>query len=108
MTIVNYKEFMLMAHCYEEIPNMNGLFGKQRDGVTDAQKTFLHNLGIGTTGLKYKGQASKVIEIAVIRRQSGLATPGQMRTLCKHGIRDVHNISFQNAAKKISQFTYID
>jgi len=104
MTIVNYKEFMEMAQIHEELPNMDGLFGKNRDGVTAAQKTFLRQLGIGTTGLKYKGQASKVITYALTRKNNGLATPGQMRALRKHGIQNVHCYSFVNAIKTLRQF----
>lgn len=110
MTIVNYKDFMEMAQIHEEIPNMNGLFGKNRDGVTDKQKTFLRQLGIGTTGLKYKGQASKLIELALTRKNNGLATPGQMRALQKHGIQNVHCYSFANAVqvlKKYDNFTQV-
>lgn len=104
MTIVNYKDFMDMAHIYEEIPNMDGLFGAQRDGVTDKQKTFLRQLGIGTTGLKYKGQASKVIDMALTRKNNGLATPGQMRALLQHGIKNVHMYSFANAKTTLEKF----
>lgn len=104
MTIVNYKEFMDMAHINEEIPNMDGLFGANRDGVTDKQKTFLRQLGIGTTGLKYKGQASKVIDYALTRKNNGLATPGQMRALVKHGIKNVHMYSFSNAKATLEKF----
>lgn len=104
MTIVNYKDFLEMAHINEEIPNMDGLFGKNRDGVTDKQKTFLRNLGIGTTGLKYKGQASKVIDIALTRKNNGLATPGQMRALLKHGVKNVHCYSFANAVNTLRKF----
>ena len=104
MTIVNYKEFMDMAHVYEELPNQDGLFGKNRDGITDKQKTFLRQLGIGTTGLKYKGQASRVIDLALSRKNNGLATPGQMRALTKHGVKDVHCYSFINAKKALAEF----
>lgn len=104
MTIVNYKDFMEMAHINEEIPNMDGLFGAQRDGVTAKQKTFLRQLGIGTTGLKYKGQASKVIDYALIRKNNGLATPGQMRALRKHGVTNVHMYSFANAKAELEKF----
>ena len=93
-----------MANISEEIPNIDGLFGKNRDGVTEKQKTFLRQLGIGTTGLKYKGQASKVIDYALQRKNNGLATPGQMRALTKHGIANVHVYSFRNAANTLKQF----
>ena len=104
MTIVNYKDFMEMAQIHEEIPNMDGLFGKNRDGVTEKQKAFLRQLGIGTTGLKYKGQASKVIDFALTRKNNGLATPGQMRKLRKCGVKNVHCISFANAVKTLRSY----
>ena len=104
MTIVNYKDFMDMAQINEEIPNMDGLFGAQRDGITEKQKTFLRQFGIGTTGLKYKEQASKVIDYALIRKNNGLATPGQMRALQKYGIKNVHMYSFANAKKELDKF----
>lgn len=104
MTIVNYKDFMDMAQIHDEIPNMDGLFGKQRDGITEAQKTLLRQLGIGTTGLKYKGQASKIIDYALARKTNGLATPGQMRALLKHGIKNVHMFSFTNAKTELQKF----
>lgn len=104
MTIVNYKDFLDMAQIHEEIPNMNGLFGSQRDGVTEKQKTFLRQLGIGTTGLKYKGQAMIVIDLALARKHNGLATPGQMRALKKCGVKNVHLYSFVNAKKELDKF----
>lgn len=104
MTIVNYKDFLEMAQIHEEVPNMDGLFGKNRDGVTEKQKTFLHNLGIGTTGLKYKGQASMIIDLALQRKNNGLATPGQMRALLKHGVKNVHCFSFNNAVNTLRKF----
>lgn len=104
MTIVNYKDFLDMAKINEEIPNINGLFGKNRDGVTEAQKTFLHQLGIGTTGLKYKGQASRLITLALQRKENGLATPGQMRALKKMGIANVHVFSFENAKRELNRY----
>lgn len=104
MMTVNYKDFFKMTNCTKEVPNMNGLFGKNRDGITEKQKTLLHSLGIGTTGLKYKGQASIVIDYALYRRQHGMATPGQMRTLLKNGVKNVHEYTFAAASTKISSF----
>lgn len=104
MTIVNYKDFLDMAHINEEVPNMDGLFGAQRDGITEKQKTFLRQLGVGTTGLKYKGQASMIITYAITRKQNGLATPGQMRALQSHGYKNVHMYSFANAKKELDKF----
>ena len=106
MTIVNAKDFLLMAGVRDEIPNLNGLTGKNRDGVTDKQKVFLRNLGIGTTQIKYKGQASFVIDEAIRRRNFGLATPGQMRALKQIGENDVSRITFTQAVEKLKKWGY--
>lgn len=103
MMIVNYKDFLDMAMIPDEIPNIDGLYGAQRDSITEKQKTYLHQLGIGTTGLKYKGQASKVIELALMRKNNGLATPGQMRTLQKYGVKNVHCFTYINAKNELSK-----
>lgn len=103
MMIVNYKDFLSMAMIPDDIPNIDGLYGAQRDGITEKQKTFLHQLGIGTTGLKYKGQASKVIDAALLRKKNGLATPGQMRTLKKYGVKNVHCFTYLKAKAELSK-----
>ncbi len=99
MTIVNVGEFMVMAKVQKSMPTLSMLAGKYRDGVTDKQKSFLRTLGIGTSQIKYKGQASFVLEIALDRKNRGLATPGQMRALKEHGLDDVHNITFRQAVQ---------
>lgn len=104
MTIVNYKDFLDMARINEEIPNVNAFSGKYRDGITEKQKLFLRRLGIGTTGIKCKGQAHKIIDYALERERNGLATPGQMRALTKLGLKNVHCYSFNNAKKTLQKY----
>lgn len=97
MTIVNAHEFMMLAHSSRPIPMLNELSGKYRDGVTDKQKAFLRSMGIGVAQIKYKGQASVVINLAIKRRDYGLATPGQMRALAAAGVKNVNMITYKQA-----------
>lgn len=64
-----------------EIPSYDGCFGKGRDGITEKQRVFMHNLGINITGLKYKAQASVVIDCALQRKKNGLASLKQIQTI---------------------------
>ena len=64
-----------------EIPTYDGCFGKGKDGITLAQKNFMHNLGINTNGIRYKAQACIIISAAIERRDKGLATLKQIQTI---------------------------
>ena len=64
-----------------DIPTYDGCFGKGKDGITLAQKTFMHELGINTNGIKYKAQACIIISAAVERRNKGLASLKQIQTI---------------------------
>lgn len=97
MTIVNYKEFFHLIGYTKELPNKNGMKGRMCDGITTAQQCALRNMGIGTTGIRYKGQAMIVLNIAIDRCNKHLATPGQMRELKKRGFQHVGNISYAKA-----------
>ena len=99
MTIVNYKDFFKMAHINKRIPEYDALSGKYKDGITTKQKAFLRQMGIGSTGLRYKGQASIVLDEAIRRQREHLATPGQMRALTKNGMKDVHMVTFDKAVE---------
>jgi len=64
-----------------EIPTYDGCFGKGRDGITEKQRIFIHNLGINISGLKYKAQASIIIDCVLERRKQGLASMKQLQTI---------------------------
>ena len=70
-----------------EIPSYDGCFGKGKDGMTEKQRTFIHSLGINITGLKYKGQASVVIDCVLERRSKGLASIKQLQTIRNLGVK---------------------
>ncbi len=109
MSTVNYREFFKMAHIAKDLPNSNALFGRNKDGITDKQKMFLRNLGVGTTGIRYKGQAAMVLDIAIERFHKHLATPGQMRALIKTGkktLQDVDKVTFKEAIKLLDGYVF--
>lgn len=102
MMKVNYKEWLMLAEIPIELPNKDGLKGKNCDGATVAQLTCLHRFGVGTTGIKYKGQAAILIDIAIERANNHLATPGQMKRLSQAGFQHVGDISFNQAVQYLS------
>jgi len=102
MTTVNYKEFFRMIGIERELPNKYGLKGRMCDGITVSQQIALRNLGIGTTGIKYKGQASIVLDLAIGRAKRHMATPGQMKKLEQLGFQKVGEFTYSEA------FQYLD
>lgn len=82
---MNPKDVEMM--CAVCIPNYDGCRGRGKDAITEKQKVFLRNLGINTTGLKYKGQAMVVIDAALRREKCGLASFNQINEIRNLGIR---------------------
>ena len=103
MTIVNYKEFFEMIGYTNELPNKNGMKGRMCDGITSAQQRALRNLGVGTTGIRYKGQAMIVLDLLIDRANKHLATPGQMRKLGAAGFQHVGKITYSQAVQYLSE-----
>lgn len=62
-----------------EIPDYEGCYGKGKDGITEKQKQFLHSLGLNVTGVRYKAQASILIDTCLKRREQGLASIKQLQ-----------------------------
>ena len=76
---MNPKEIELILGI--EIPNYDGCYGKGKDGITEKQRAFIHSLGINITGLKYKAQASVIIDCCLSRKAKGLASIKQLQTI---------------------------
>ena len=90
-----------------EIPNLDGCFGKNKDGITEKQRCFIHNLGINITGIKYKGQASIIIQAVIHRKECGLATIKQLQTIRNLGVKTktpFQYITQVEASKIISRY----
>lgn len=97
MDIVGYKDFLRMVNQSDIIQTKHNLKGKYADGITVAQQKCLRSLGIGYDGLRYKGQASAVIGIAIDRSCRHLATPGQMRAMEALGVTVIPTRTFKEA-----------
>lgn len=93
----NYMEFMLLARERIAPKTKASMKGAWSEPVTDEQKEALHNYGIGVSGMAYYGQAKIVLKAAAARKQKGLATPSQMRSLYMKGVDDVHKRTFKEA-----------
>lgn len=94
----NYMEFMLLARERIAPKTKASMKGSWSEPVTEEQKEALHNYGIGVSGMSYYGQAKIVLKAAAARKERGLATPSQMRSLYMKGIEDVHKRTFKEAA----------
>ena len=99
---IGIREIMLCLGV--NIPEMDGLYDWRSQPITEAQKDFIHNLGVNITGIRYKGQASIIISTLVKRRDSGLATPKQLAYLLKTGKQfDFQHISKDEAGRIITK-----
>lgn len=96
---------------YPPMPKRNELSGWERDPVTDKQKNILDKHGIAYARVKYKGQASSIIEIIFKRDSKGLPSPKQIQILLKNGydIAEIQGMTRREASKIIaSEFAYDD
>lgn len=75
--------------------------------ITEAQKRFLHDLGIGYSGLKTRGQASVIISIAAWRKAQGLATPGQLLVLRELKVADAEKRSMNWVGAYLHKIGYV-
>lgn len=108
MQILNWKKFMYLAGREEIVPNKSGMRGREADGITIAQQKCLNRFGIGHTGLKYKGQASIIIGIAIERSNAHMATPGQMWALERSGYKmmKIKDMTFEKASFELDKIGY--
>ena len=102
MTIVNYKEFLRLIDCNRPLPSKASLQGRMCDGITVSQQAALRKLGIGATGIRYKGQATFILCIAIKRANNRMATPGQMRKLEQLGFQKVGKFTYKEAFQYLS------
>lgn len=82
---------------YDYIPE----FDFEKEPATDKQKAMIENAGIDPEGL-CKGQASRIIENIVNRREQGLATPKQVRMLVNKGFNNANMWTFEQASHMMS------
>jgi hypothetical protein len=76
----------------------DGIVGSSRKPIGQQQWMFLESAGIGEDSLKgmSHAEARKMIETVKSRRQQGLCTYKQLRTLSRYGVTDP-NLSFHRA-----------
>lgn len=97
-SLVNATDFLKLAHSEITILKMRDIPESQRNGITQKQRNYLHNMGIGYAQLHYHGQVDAVLNVAIKREKAGLATPAQMRAMESMGVSDVHIRTKEEAA----------
>lgn len=69
----------------------------EKEPASEKQMKLIEQAGINTDGM-CKGQASKIIDVILNRRNQGLATPKQMRMLEQKGFQNVGLWTFEQAS----------
>ena len=75
--------------------------GWECDDPTEKQLQMIENSGINPDAITSKGYASMLIDRIMKRREAGLATPKQIKTLERYGFMDVGEWTFDAASKMI-------
>lgn len=81
-------------------------FGWEREPATDKQRSYLEKMQIDATDM-CKGKASKLIERMSKRRELGLSTPRQVKTLEKFGFVDVSEWKFDEASAMLNRLAAV-
>ena len=78
-------------------------FGTAMQPPTESQKKTLEKLQINPEGVESSGQADMLIDRIYDRRDSGMATPRQIRQLENRGFENVGSWSFEQARRLIDR-----
>lgn len=81
-------------------------FGWEKEPATDKQRSYLEKMQIDTTNI-CKGKASKLIDRMSKRRELGLCTPRQAKTLTKFGFTDVYSWKFEEAGAMLNRLAAV-
>ena len=77
----------LIAIGMAPMPTKYDLFGWREEPATEKQKKELEKFGIAYSTIRYKGQASMVLQTIYKREADGLATPKQIQLLLEKGYK---------------------
>lgn len=93
---------------YAPMPKKDELIGWRAQPISDKQKIMLDKYGIAYARVRYKGQASQIIEIITKRSKKNLATPKQIQVLLKNNYPQgrIKRLTIRGASKIISEFVF--
>lgn len=99
---IQAETYLVICGLYS-LPKKKDLAGWQTQPITEKQKEFMDAVGIGYSRVKYKGQASIVIDAFVVRKNARLATPKQLAVLIDNNvpISEVSSLTIKEASDKI-------
>ena len=89
--------------CDTDLADYAPAFGWEREPMTEAQRNALDSAGIDHEAIDTKGHASAIMDTLTQRRESGLATPKQVRLLEQRGFAHVGTWTFERASAMISR-----
>ena len=87
----------------EDLADYTPTFAWECGPVTEGQRNALEKFGIYPDEIENCGKASLILTKLINRKESGLATPKQIRALEKYGFYHVGLWSFDAASKMISR-----
>ena len=104
---LNVNELILILGI--DVPAAEACTGKGKESITDAQRTYLHNLGVNISGITCRGQACEIIDKLVERQKLGLATLQQILVIRNMKIRvrkPFQFLTYSDAGKIIAKHLY--
>ncbi|HEP2357956.1 TPA: DEAD/DEAH box helicase, partial [Streptococcus pyogenes] len=87
----------------EDLADYVPAFGWEQSPPSDKQLEALEKFGIYTDDIGNAGKATKLLERLVKRRETGLTTPKQIRTLERYGFKNVGMWKFEVASNMINR-----
>lgn len=94
-----------MSISAEDLVNYTPVFAWEMAPASDKQLKALEKAGIYPEAVDNAGLAAKLLDRLAIRRQTGLATPKQIRCLERFGFRNVGEWKFESANKMIARLS---
>lgn len=86
------------------MPKKTDLTGWECEKATQKQKDAIGKFGVAHTHIKYKGQASLVLDMIFSRKKRGLCSPKQIEILLRNGYTsaDIAPMTVQEAGEIIT------
>lgn len=90
-----------------DIPTYSSCLGTGKNSVTEAQKAYLHDLGVNTSGILCKAQACAIIDALLDRQKKGLASLKQIVAIRNMNVRirkPFQFLTYNDAGKIIARY----
>lgn len=75
----------------------------QKEKPTARQKEVLKKFGVKVSGLRTRGEASRLLDVIFERKEAGMASPKQVAALRINGVETAHQLSFEAAGEQLDR-----